>query len=306
MDENQQEKKQAITPEIKTMLMKNYFFVNKAKFPSFFAGSVFMAYLFVALSIFVVLYFEKVLMTYIFATLFIVVAFFYTFRWFTPYLAQKQKYAKRPTTDQMENWLIKDIRYNVKPQAIEMLSLNPATITPENFIVVPHPVFWKTNEVPDPYITRYNTGEYNVYATYKIQVLALSEKYISFYTCVYNWLDNQIISPYTLEFFFEDISSIRAELQNLDLTRIDAPEADPEKPDEIDRGVGMANVVEVRNKSGEKMNVIVTIPSLVASPRSSLKPEKVMQTLRIMLRHRRYGEEFMINKPEQQEIKKNE
>ncbi|MBN2893831.1 MAG: hypothetical protein JXL97_18320 [Bacteroidales bacterium] len=292
-----------ITPEMKTMLMKNYFFVNKVKFPSFFAGSVFMAYLFMGLAIFVILYFEKVLMTYLFATLLVVVAFFYTFRWFTPYFSQKQKYAKRPSTDQMENWLIKDIRETVKPMAIDMLSLNPATITPENFIVVPHPVFWEVSDVPKAHITGQDAGDYKVYATYKIQVLALSENYVSFYTCVYNWLDNQVVYPYTLEFFFDDISSITAENQILDLTRIDAPPIDEEaeEDDGIDRGIGGAQTVIVRNKSGETMNIIVNIPTLESSPRSTLKPEKVMQTLRIMLRNRRYGEEFEIVRPDTEE-----
>ena len=127
-----------------------------------------------------------------------------------------------------------------------------------------------------------------------------SENYISFYTCVYNWLDNQIVSPYTLEFFFDDISSITGETQTLDLTRIDAPPIDEEAEEEedgIDRGVGVAQTVILRNKSGESINVVVNIPSLGSSPRSTLKPEKVMQTLRIMLRHRRYGEEFEIVRP---------
>ena len=294
---------QQIAPEVKTFLMKNYFFVNKAKLPSFFAGSVLMAYFFMGVAFFVVFYFEAVLMTYLFAGLLVIVAFFYTFKWFTPFFNQKQKFTKRPTTNQIENWLIKDIREHVKPQAIEMLSLNPATITPENFIVIPHPIFWATSGVPDSHIAKYNTGEYNVFATYKIQVLALSDNYISFYTCVYNWLDNQIVSPYTLEFFFDDISSITGERQILDFTRIDAPPIE-EKDDEEnieDRGVGEAQTVILRNKSGELINVIVNIPSLDSSPRSTLKPEKVMQTLRIMLRHRRYGEEFEIVRPTENE-----
>lgn len=300
MAEAHQEDIVEITPEIKTMLMKNYFFVNKAKFPSFFAGNVFMAYLFLGLAIFVVIYFRPVFMTYLFALILIVVAFFYTFRWVTPYYNQKQKFSKRPTTDQMENWLIKDIRNTVKPKAVEMLSLNPATITPDNFIVVPHPVYWEVPGVPEEHITFRDAGDYNVFATYKIQVLALTDNYVSFYTCVYNWLDNQIVAPYTLEFFFDDISSITAESQNLDLTRIDAPPVEEEE-DDIDRGVGVAQTVVVRNKSGEMMNVIVNLPDLESSPRSTLKPEKVMQTLRIMLRHRRYGEEFEIVRPEEED-----
>jgi len=310
MEETNTDKPVEITPEFKSTLMKNFFFINKAKFPSFFAFNVLMAYVLVAIALFVVIYFRPVFMTYVFAGVLVIVAFYYTFRWVTPYYNQKTKFAKRPPVDLIENWLIKDIREHVKPMAIEMLSLNPATITPENFIVVPHPIFWKASGVPENNITRQSAGDYFVYSTYKIQVIALSEKYISFYTCIFNWLDNQIVSPYTLEFFFDDISSITAENKTLDLKRIDAPEVEvkegEEEPQDIDTGVGEAASVIIRNKSGEAMNVIVNIPSLKSSPRSTLKPEKVMQTLRIMLRHRRYGEEFEIIRPDNEETKSEE
>ena len=294
-----------LTPEVKEMLKKNYFFVNKAKFPSFFASSVLMAYLFVGIAIFVIFYFEPVLMTYIFASILIVVAFFYTFKWVQPYYKQKQKFSLRPTHDQIENWFVKDIKNIVKPAAIQMLSLNPATITHDNFIIIPHPVWWHIESVPDEHIARQNTGEYNIYATYNIQVLALSQNYISFYNCTYDWLNNQIVKPYTLEFFFEDISSIRAEDKILEQIPIDyeppklgdEDALDEEKKEEPPK-IGVAQTVIVKNKSGEAMEVIVNIPTLSSSPRTTLRPEKVMQTLRIMLRHRRFGEEFELQKDE--------
>ncbi len=301
MAEAHQEQVVKITPEMKTALMKNYFSINKAEFPSFYAGHILMAYLFLGLALFVLIYFRNVITTYIIVLILVGIAFYYTFKWLTPYYSKKREYANTPTTDQMENWLIRDIKENVKPRAIEMLSLNPATITPENFIVVPHPVFWQQNGVSPNYIIKRFAGSYNVYATYKIQVLALADNYVSFYSCIYNWIENQIVSPYTLEFFFDDISSITIENKRLSYTRMDAPPVDEENEnDGIDRTVGNANIVVVRNKSGEQMNVVVNIPQLGASPRSSLKPEKVMQTLRIMLRHRRYGEEFEIIRPKEE------
>ncbi len=302
MAEAHQEQIVKITPEMKTSLMKNYFSINKVEFPSFYAGYILMTYLFLGLALFILIYFRNVIMTYIFVLILVGVAFYYTFKWLTPYYAQKREYDNTPTTDQMENWLIRDIKENVKPKAIEMLSLNPATITPENFIVVPYPVFWQENGVASDYIIKRSAGGYNVYATYKIQVLALADNYVSFYSCTYNWIENQIVSPYTLEFFFDDISSITIENQKLSHIRIDAPPIDEENSenDDADRTVGSANVVVVRNKSGEQMNIVVSIPLLEASPRSSLKPEKVMQTLRIMLRHRRYGEEFEIIRPKEE------
>ncbi len=313
MAENVNIKNIELTPEVKDLLKKNFFFVNKAKFPSFFAASVLMAYFFMGLAIFVVIYFRDVIWTYVFAALLVTVAFFYTFRWFRPYFAQKQKYSMRPSHNNIENWFVEDLRDVIKPSAIEMLSLNPATITPDNFIIIPHPVFWRVQDVPEEHITFADTGEYKIYSTHNIQVIALSEKYISFYKCTFDWLNNKIVNPYTLEFFFDDISSIRVENKKLDFTRIDAEPEEPkedvkeneqnnnEKPeDEEDITVGIAKTVIVRNKSGESMNIIVNLPLLESSPRLGLKTEKVMQTLRIMLRHRRYGEEFEVIRPSEE------
>jgi hypothetical protein len=298
-----------ITPEVREMLKKNYFYVNKAKFPSFFAGSVLMAYLFMGLAIFVIFYFEPVFLTYLFAAILVSMSFFYTFKWFKPYYAQKQQYALRPSTDQIENWLVKDIKEKVKPAAIDMLSLNPATITPDNFIIIPHPVWWHIDGIEDKHIVRYNAGEYFVYATHNISIFALTDNYISFYNCTFDWLENQIVNPFTLEFFFDDISSIRVENKHLDYPPIDYEEPEPEIDEETGKeipppekpSVGTAQTVIVKNKSGESMDAITNIPELEASPRMTLKTEKVMQTLRIMLRNRRYGEEFEIIRPKNEE-----
>jgi len=305
-DNNSDEKTYEISPEFKNLLKKNYFFVNKAKFPSIFAGSVLMAYFFMGVAIFVVLYFEKVIWTYLFAALLVVIAFFYTFRWFKPYYDQKQKFAQRPTTNQIENWFVNDLKDVIKPAAVEMLSLNPATITPDNFIVIPYPVYWKMPNVDPSVIARYKAGDFNVYATHNVQVLALTENYISFYHCTFDWLNNQIVNPNTLEFFFDDISSIRAESKELGYVNADATPKelketsdDPEN-EEYD-GVGYAQTVVIKNKSGESIDVIVNFPDLNSSQRIGLKPEKVMQTLRIMLRNRRYGEEFEIIRPPEED-----
>jgi len=289
---NPTENKLQIDNETKTLLKKNYFFVNKAKFPSYTGGNILLVYLFLGISVFVLIYFKPVTMTYIFATILVIMSFIFSYRWLSPYYESKLKFARRPTHDQMENWLVRDIRDFIKPSAIDILSLNPATISPENFIIVPQPIFWEIGGVPKEHIVRNKAGEYFIYATYKMHVVALSQNYISYYTCVYDWLNNKIVSPFTLEFFFEDISSITAENQDLGLIVMG------KKAEDENSKIGVNQTVVIRNKSGESMSIVVNIPSLLASPRTSLKTEKVMQTLRIMLRHRRFGEEFEIKKPE--------
>lgn len=286
-----------ISPEFRETLKRNYFLANKAQFPSFFAGSVIMAYLFTGLAIFFVLYFRAVFLTFFFAIIFIVVAFIYTFRWLKPFYDQKRLYQKRPTHTIIEKWLVEDILKIVKPHAIEMLSLNPATITPDNFIIVPHPVFWDISDIEPNNVARIQNDKYFNYSIHIIQVLALSNNYISYYSCTFDWINNNaIVSPFTLEFFYEDISSIRVENHENSHRLKDAPEKTEDETE--DYSAGKSQVVVVKNKSGETIDVTVSIPKLLYTPRITLKTEKVMQTLRIMLRNKRFGEEYQIFKPD--------
>ncbi len=284
-----------ITPEIKQLLKRNFFYLTKPAFPSWYARDILISYFMIALAAFLAIYLQWTsFATVIMVITPVILAFYFAYKWFAPYMRELDKSKMMPTSDQMENWLIKDIKNIVKPAAVEMLSLNPLTITPDNFMIVIHPVYWETPGIDPKIISRRKVGDYFIYTVYSIQIIALSENYISYYSCVFNWLDNQIVSPYTLEFFFEDISSITSETQTLEYKFID------KDPEAEDSGVGTAKVVFIHNKSGEKMKIIVEVPSLQPSPRITLKAEKVMQVLRIMLRHRRFGELFYIEKKEEQ------
>lgn len=286
-----------ITPELRERLKRNYFFANKAQLPSWFASNMLLAYLLIGLAIFFLIYFEMVFWTYIFAFIFISLAFMLIFNWIKPYYEQKNNYSLRPTHTIIEKWLIEDILKVVKPKAIEMLSLNPLTITPENFIIVPYPIYWQVAGVDANNIKRIEVDKYFNYSTHFVQVLALTQNYISYYCCVFDWINNNtIVNANTLEFFYEDISSIRVEMHKIQNRLINAPEKVEGETEDF--SAANSQVVAIRNKSGESIEVTVVLPKLQYTPRITLKTEKVMQTLRIMLRNRRFGEEYQIFKQE--------
>lgn len=284
-----------ITPELKEKLKKNYFNISKPKLPSFIDSNIVAVYFLIVLSIFFLINFSPGFWTYFLISVMILISFVLVYKWLTPYFKALYDSSLKPSHTLIEKWLIEDILKIVKPKAIELLSLNPRTITPDNFIIVPHPVYWNINNIPPENIKRINVGEYFNYSTHVVQVLALSQNYISYFHCYFDWTNNNaIVSPYTLEFFYEDISSIRIETQPINATTIDAP-SDSKEPE---HQIGNSQVVVIKNKSGESINITVNIPSLLYTPRVSLKADRVMQILRIMLRNRRFGEEYQIFSPE--------
>ena len=123
------------------------------------------------------------------------------------YLEKSYKFSNRATDEQMKAWLIKDIKETVKPKSITTLSLNMADIRPENFIIIPIPIYWQTSGIEPGHVKRcpLDDGTY-VYSMWRVQILVLTKHYISLFKCNYDWFSNSISSISTNEFYFQDIT----------------------------------------------------------------------------------------------------
>ena len=301
-------KKQENNDDTKQFLKKNYFYINKPKFPSWTAKNIIIAYFTVGFGIFFMFYFESVITTFVVGTLSILVGFIFFYRWMQPYYSQKSKFDKRPTDNQIENWLLQDIKKYIKPKALEMLSIDENKIQDDNFIIVPHPIYWQMKMIDKEYITRVMTfeGYYN-YSAFKVQILALTDNYVSLFTCNYDSINNEFFAENTNEFFFDDISSIKNDLEHLSYKFIDMVEEknkdneENEDTNNEDNEIGEARVFKLKNMSGESLSIITDITSLASSPRISQKLDKIIQVLRLILRNRRYGETFEIIRPKEEE-----
>ena len=299
-------KKQEINDDTKQFLKKNYFNINKPKFPSWTARNIIIAYFAVGFGIFFMFYFESVITTFVVGTISILIGFIFFYRWMKPYYSQKSKFDKRPTDNQIENWLLQDIKKLIKPKAIEMLSIDENNIQDDNFIIVPHPIYWKMKMIDEEHITKVETSEgYYNYSAFKVQILALTDNYVSLFTCNYNSINNEFHAENTNEFFFDDISSIKNDLEHLSFKFIDMEEDDNNDEDneenKNENEIGEARVFKLKNMSGESLSIITDIPSLESSPRISQKLDKIIQVLRLILRNRRYGETFEIIRPQEEE-----
>ncbi|MBO7566372.1 MAG: hypothetical protein J6T60_04670 [Bacteroidales bacterium] len=197
-----------------------------------------------------------------------------------PYLEKNFKYSNRATEDQMKAWLIKDLKETVKPKSINTLSLNMADIRPENFIIIPIPIYWQASGIEPGHVKRCPLDDDTyVYSMWRVQILVLTKHYISLFKCNYDWFSNSISSISTNEFYFQDITSIRNDMREIDYNFID----DPETP------IGAGKVFCVTNFSGEYLTVVNDIPSLNMTNTVAVDLEYIVSLLRMVIRNRRFG-----------------
>jgi hypothetical protein len=277
------------TPE-RTAAMRKYFTAFPPKWPAFSLLFKTGVVLF-AIGATILFYFQNTIMTGIFLIMVSGAVFFY---WTKPYFLQKKNFLERPALENMLQWLINDLHTKIKERASEVLRLNMNSLKPENFMIVPYPVYWPEPGVKIENIIKRDTEEGNVlYSVWKVQVIALARNYISYYCCSYDWLNDMLLGEQTNEFFYDDISSVKNDIEPINRKMIGQEE------------IKSLNtfVFKVTNMSSDNLTVLTKIPELNYSPKLEVSLEKAVQALRIILRKRRYDEdqEPIIIKPESNE-----
>ena len=289
--ENNDIQTDTLTEEQRKMLIHNYFKVGKVQLPSLVKGRIILVYIGVFMGFLLMFYLRKALPTVIFCSACFVFAFWHFYKFITPYFQIKRMLSQRPEDAQIVSWLIKDLKNTVKPKSITTLGLNMSDVRPENFIIIPVPIYWNAAGVNPDLVMRSKLDDGNyIYTVWRVQILVLTKHYISLFKCNYSWLEDTVSMISTNEFYFQDITSIRNDAREIEYNFID----NAEQP------VGAGKVFCVTNFSGEYMTVISEIPSLTPPPTLSVNLEYIISLLRMILRNRRFNitrEEIIAEKP---------
>ncbi|MBN1252052.1 MAG: hypothetical protein JXR51_08870 [Bacteroidales bacterium] len=285
--------------DVRSGLMKKYFLVYNAQYPSF-SNIIRISLGMMLFGSFIIYYFEN---TIIAGTILILLGLTLFILWITPYFRDLKLYKERPADKQINNWFIEDLNEVIKQTAIQKLRLNMKTLKPENFLIVPYPIYWQIPGVDNSLIMRRmnDSGEF-AYTIWNVQVLALTENYISFYTCTYDWLNNRIINEKSNEFFYEDISSVKNDIKPIERYLVDKEYVD-EEGNKLNADKLTATIFKVTNMSSESLKVITNIVETKHSQDFVVSLEKAVQALRVILRKRRHNEEqepIIIEKEETQ------
>jgi len=211
--------------------------------------------------------------------------------WLRPRWIKKKKYNSRVSSDTLNNWLLETLKTKIMNRAIEYLELETLDHSSEQFIVIPYPVFHSTKKIKDESIMRIksftslkrkNAPEefcYN-YSVWNIQILVLSQNYLSYYFCSYNWLKDEILNEKTNEYYYQDIALVKTEYEQVSfLTKWD------ENP------ITEARITKLMHSSGDVLSLITELPELHQPIKTIVDIEKIEKVLRMLIRHSKAKDE---------------
>lgn len=222
--------------------------------------------------------------------------------WVFPYFQQDRLFKSRPGDSLIDEWLLEDLNENVRPIALDRLKIREKDVADENIIIIPYPIYWPAKGVADSDIlSRVGGDGFTGYSIWKVQVLVLAEKYISYYSCNYNWLSNSVENEQSNEFFYTDIASVKTDLEHIRVTLIDteANEEGQKEPTELE-----VQTIRFVNMSSDNFTIITEIPELNTSDATKIDVIEAVQAIRVMLRDIRAGEkiEFIVERNKEETI----
>ncbi len=221
-----------------------------------------------------------------------IILFFAYLFWLKPRFQKQSMFNNRVAPETINNWLLESLKTKILDRAIQYLELETRGFKPEQFIIIPYPVFHSTKKITDENLLRIMTEiipdkksneiptYYYNYSFWNVQILILSKNFISYYFCSYNWLKDEILNEKSNEYFYQDIALIKT------------------SPEEVsfiskwhDTPITEARFLKLIHYSGDVLQLIAEIPELQQSPKTIVDIEKIEKTLRILMRHVRAKDE---------------
>ena len=191
-----------------------------------------------------------------------------------PYKIKKRQFEMRIPDEQINKWLIEDLKIKIKQRAINHLLLHDEPLTDEQFIIIPYPVFHSTQKISNEQLHRVTTknGFYN-YSVWNVQVLVLGSNYLSYYFCSYDWLEDKVLNEKSSEFFYEDIALVKSDVEQVNFAC------------KWNNGLLIeAHILKLINISGDFLYLVTELPELNQAPETIINQERAVQVLRVILR----------------------
>ncbi len=170
----------------------------------------------------------------------------------------------------------------VLKRALQMSGIPENTINDKTIYKIYVPVFEKISGVDIQKILRKQTeDETFIYSVWQIHILIAGKQFISYYSCVFNWLDNECINELTNEYYYSDIAAIKSETLETNFQYLNEDE-------EITESV---KKIIISNVSGDKIEFIVQKPKLKLCRNFSFDADNFIKDVRCIVRKKRFPEE---------------
>jgi hypothetical protein len=221
-----------------------------------------------------------------------IISFFSWLFWLKPRIQKNRDYNNRVAPEILNNWLLESFKTKILKRAVEYLDVETRNFKPEQYIIIPYPVFNQTRKISDADLLRIKTEypsaknskeapvEFYNYSIWNVQVLILSKNFISYYFCSYNFLKDEILNEKSNEYFYQDIALIKNSHEEVNF--ITKWHQTP---------ITEARLLKLIHYSGDTLNLVADIPELQQPPQTIVDIEKIEKTLRLLMRHVREKDE---------------
>jgi len=259
-------------------IIKNYFFNKKPK-PLSVNIIIYILLALISVGVILMLLYQSLsimIASLVFATIILYRTLIY------PYFYKKRIYNTRVSDDKINQWLIEDLTLKIKKRAIEYLKLEYEELTPKQFIIIPYPVFKSSQKIEDKKLHRIycKEGYYN-YSFWNVQIIVLSKNHLSYYFCSYNWLDEEILNEKSNEYFYEDITTVRNDVEEISF-----------KNKWTQKPLSEANILKLVNISSDIFYLITELPELQPHKLTVINQEKAVQAIRLIIREVRNNDKL--------------
>ena len=251
-------------------IIKNYFFNKKPNPPSL-NKIIYIILVLISIGVALMLFFQS--LSIMIASIGFISLIIYRTLIF-PYFSKRRIYNTRVSDDKINQWLIEDLTLKIKKRAIEYLKLDYEELAPEQFIIIPYPTFHPTQKIENSKLHRIHCkGGYYNYSFWNIQIIVLSKNHLSYYFCSYNWLDEEILNETSNEYFYDDISTVRNDVENINF-----------KNKWSNQPLSEANILKLVNISSDILYLITELPELKPHKLTVINQEKAVQAIRMIIR----------------------
>ena len=184
--------------------------------------------------------------------------------------------------DTVYELFVSAVNEQVLKRALKTVGAAIDAIDEENIFKIYVPVYENISGInPDNIMRKQTENENFVYSVWQIHILVLSKHSLNYYSCIYNWLENECINEITNEFYFSDIATIKIEIDEKEFNYLNEDELRTET---------VRNFI-ITNISGDKIEFIIQKPLLKLDERFLFGTEGLVRKLRLSVRTYRFPEE---------------
>ncbi|NOZ34806.1 MAG: hypothetical protein GXO80_05870 [Chlorobi bacterium] len=184
--------------------------------------------------------------------------------------------------EEMIDLFFKDVNDFVLKKAFQIAGIDNGNADAQNIFKFYFPVYEKSfGTESETIVKKQLDDETFMYSVWKVHIFIATKNFLSYYSCIFNWIDNECNSEVSNEFFYSDIASIKNEFTEKEILETNEEEEMPEKVKKF----------IVSNISGDKIEFEFENSLLKLPVRFENDIESFVREMRLLIRKKRFPKE---------------